>query len=831
MKTCLINPNWRWLKDKFRGSISPTQPLDLAYCAASIREQCETSILDMNVLNLGLDDIPEADTYILTTAPGYVFWRCAPLSEDVPLRIIRFLRKMSADCRIIVIGPHATLFPGHFLGNDLGDVVVRGEPELIIREVVSRITDIRSLSGITGVCFLSGGKIIEDDGLNEVDNLDELPYPAYDMLPMGKYPPHNSPDEGNLVSTLYEASRGCVYNCSYCFKKLFRNRFRKKSPEKIRDELARLRDEHNIEYVYFIDENFGAEESWLYDVCELVGDLELSWGCQTSFDVMSEESLLKMAEAGCVEAEFGLESADPEILKRLQKHIDLEEAEKLIGHAVDVGIRPMMFMLVGSPGETDESIERSVDFLKKFSDCRIWFSVDIPLPYPTTTLWKIGRGEGKIREGGWDELSRVAGTIGNEFAQEDIIAKRDEFFEAIHGRLGTINKILMVEPFGRGGISHYSFNLCNALGKDRHVTLLTSDDFELDGFEKDFTARKIFKHSRMPLRSFLRILTICRRHRYDIVHLQWLPSVEYPWQLEFKLLRYRLRIRSEWIRLRQDVFLVKLLRHLGLMVVYTAHNLMPHEEKEGYSGLMKSIYSSVDAIIVHSKNDREELIKEFKIPPENIHVIPHGDYTFFNRKKTPRGEARKQLGLKDSDVVVLFFGAIREYKGLNVLLKSFKIVREKVENAKLVVAGNPFEDEEKYLRISKELGIEKDTIFRLQYIPFDEVGNYFEAADIVAQPYLKTYQSGVVQIAYGFGKPVVTTDTGGLPEAVEDGKSGYIVRPGDEKALAEKLVELLKDKQKRGEMGAYAKELAETRFSWRQVAAQTIDVYRKVSRK
>ena len=216
-------------------------------------------------------------------------------------------------------------------------------------------------------------------------------------------------------------------------------------------------------------------------------------------------------------------------------------------------------------------------------------------------------------------------------------------------------KTLLIETGGWGGIAHYSYNLLQALSKfkDFEIILLTGREYELDSFSKDFKIVKKPLQNQAYFKVIFTILVYLFRIKPSIIHIQSLFSP-----------------RKDWI-----FFL--LARLLGIPIVYTVHNIFPHEEKESSAfGLKQSlqiIYKSSRRLIVHSQSNMHELANLFKIKPQKMRVIPHGNYFFVVPKNMISKEnARKQLGITISVKLILFFGAIRKYKGINYLIKAFK---------------------------------------------------------------------------------------------------------------------------------------------------------------
>ncbi|MBL4651960.1 MAG: glycosyltransferase [Flavobacteriales bacterium] len=217
--------------------------------------------------------------------------------------------------------------------------------------------------------------------------------------------------------------------------------------------------------------------------------------------------------------------------------------------------------------------------------------------------------------------------------------------------------------------------------------------------------------------------------------------------------------------------IAKKLRKKGVKVIAITDNVIPHESKPGDHQLTKYFLKQCDAFVAMSKSVLED-IETFVVNPKTK-FIPHPIYDIFG-KSVSKEKARTYLGIEQDEKVVLFFGFIRKYKGLDLLLEAFgkEVLRSK--NIKLIVAGEFYDDEKPYLDQIKNLGIEENVILKNDFIPSDEVKHYFCAADIVAQPYKSATQSGVTQIGYHFDKPMLVTNVGGLAEIIPHNKVGYV---------------------------------------------------------
>jgi len=222
-------------------------------------------------------------------------------------------------------------------------------------------------------------------------------------------------------------------------------------------------------------------------------------------------------------------------------------------------------------------------------------------------------------------------------------------------------KVAMLSPDRAGGICHYTHCLCEALDESSGlaVNLFTAVDYELKHIDVKFKRFHIYDsvYDSFLAKLLLRLLTF----RPDVIHIQ------FPFRIE------------------NDIRVIKQLRKAGIKIVYTAHNVLPHERCDKDYDYFGQIYNLVDRIVVHSTNNRLELCSLFKIDESKIDVIPMGNFNIFNDFSSEIKIRRSQFGFTEEDVVFLFFGMIREYKGIEVLLESFN--RLNCANAKLLIVG------------------------------------------------------------------------------------------------------------------------------------------------
>ena len=220
-------------------------------------------------------------------------------------------------------------------------------------------------------------------------------------------------------------------------------------------------------------------------------------------------------------------------------------------------------------------------------------------------------------------------------------------------------------------------------------------------------------------------------------------------------------------------------RATGIRIVYLCHNVIPHEARPGDRLLTKFAFSFADGFVVQSESVRHDLLR--LRPDARISFAHHPVYNAFG-EPIDKHEARKKLGLINRRTL-LFFGYVRHYKGLSVRLEAVS----RTEEIALVVAGEFYEREELYADLIRRLGIESRVTVINRYIPTDDIHLYFSAADAVVVPYRSATQSGIIQLAYSFNRPVIASAVGGLSEVVSHGVNGRLVPAGDPEALADEI--------------------------------------------
>ncbi len=261
-------------------------------------------------------------------------------------------------------------------------------------------------------------------------------------------------------------------------------------------------------------------------------------------------------------------------------------------------------------------------------------------------------------------------------------------------------------------------------------------------------------------------------------------------------------------------------------ILFTVHNVLSHEKSFLYSKMSKILFGLGDHFIVHSYINKNQMSEYYGILPDKISVIPHGSLDFHVKRDADALKIRKEMGLSPENIVILLFGAIRPYKGIDTAIEAFSEINKEFPETRLLIAGRLWEDWTPYKRLIRQHGLEKYVVTHLEYIPSGVVYKYFEISELCLFPYHHfDSQSGAGAVAISFRKPMIVSDVGGLPELVIDRRC--IVPAKDYSALADAAKDCLKNPELFNKMKSDA-ELVAHKFSWSDIAKKTEAIYKKL---
>jgi D-inositol-3-phosphate glycosyltransferase len=350
----------------------------------------------------------------------------------------------------------------------------------------------------------------------------------------------------------------------------------------------------------------------------------------------------------------------------------------------------------------------------------------------------------------------------------------------------------------RGGIADFNETLCKAMMNEGIRTSIVSFYLQYPSFL--FPGKSQVTDGPAPQGYEINSLIS------SINPLSWFRAAAFikKQRPDFIVIRYWLPFMSPALST-----IARQVKKTGIKVIAITDNVIPHEKRPGDKALTKYFINSCDAFVAMSQTVVEDLKKFTTSKP--ITFSPHPIYDIFGTGIS-KSEARKNLGIDISKRMILFFGFVRPYKGLELLLKAMAVDEIRKLNLILVVGGEFYGDEKQYSDLVRELKIGDNVRFDSEYIPKEKVKNYFCAADLIVQPYRSATQSGITQIAYHFGRPMLVTDVGGLSEIVPDGKVGYVVDV-DEKKIAAAISDFYLGNKEETFANNVVKE--KERFSWK----------------
>lgn len=272
-----------------------------------------------------------------------------------------------------------------------------------------------------------------------------------------------------------------------------------------------------------------------------------------------------------------------------------------------------------------------------------------------------------------------------------------------------------------------------------------------------------------------------------------------------------------------DMWFIRRIKRFAKVVVSVHDTSHRNESRIQFWGFIKCL-RLFDHIIVLTSFSKGQVLRKAGISSNKVEIIPHGVFECYKKG------VNHQLKVVDAkeDKIILFFGVIKDYKGLDILIAALsKLPDELLQKSRLLVAGYPFINIEPLRRLATELGVIDRITWDLRFIPEDEVSSYFDAATVIVFPYREIDQSGAMHIALAFSKPIVATKVGGFPEILQDGVHGYLVEPDDPSGLALSLKRILTNPSQIHKMSLAVHSLADS-LSWDMIALKTINIYEKV---
>jgi radical SAM superfamily enzyme YgiQ (UPF0313 family) len=318
------------------------------------------------------------------------------------LKMAEITKSIKPDCITVFGGIHPTIFPEDVLNNKYVDVVCVGEGETTMLELLQTMHKGEGLNKVAGILYKEKGKIIKNQARPLIQDLDDVPFPARDLLPMNDYLFTNVGRVGWELpspSTSMITSRGCPFQCTFCSSHLtFGRKVRYRSPKNVVDEIEHLVNKYKVKGISFVDDTFTLNSKRTSAICsEIISrGINVQWMCMGRVDTTSKELLEDMKKAGCISIGYGIESGSQHVLDEyIKKNISLEAAQKAIKITKEVGLTSVAYFMIGTPGETMGDINKTIEFAKKLNPDAVNFSITIPMP--GTEMFDIANKMGTIK--------------------------------------------------------------------------------------------------------------------------------------------------------------------------------------------------------------------------------------------------------------------------------------------------------------------------------------------------------------------------------------------------------------------------------------------------
>ena len=380
MRVLLINPPTVHALKSIAGFTAP--PLGLAYLGAVARENgFNVRIIDAPAENMTLRDLGREIKYFDPDIVGIT--ATTPMIPDA-YTVAHLAKTINPNAYVIIGGPHVTFLPRRTLMEcPCIDIVVQGEGEETFKELLNVIDSGKRLSDVRGITYYDEGKIRINPPRPLIKDIDKIPIPAYDLLPMEKY------RVNNVRFATIMTSRGCPYNCIFCSSSaLFGHAYRTHSVERVLKELGILRNEYHVREIEFLDDTFTLNRKRAQKIAEEIirNDLDISWSASSRVNTIDYETASIMRRANAHTVYFGIESGTEKILKFIRKGITLKQARDAVKVAKKAGLNVLGSFVIGFPIETIHDINTTIDFSKSLNLDIAQYT--IATPNPGTYLWE-----------------------------------------------------------------------------------------------------------------------------------------------------------------------------------------------------------------------------------------------------------------------------------------------------------------------------------------------------------------------------------------------------------------------------------------------------------
>lgn len=455
----LINPVWKKRQGNiWKGVATCMPPLGLAQLAAYLEQNgMSVRIIDSNALQLSDSGLSLRIKEISDEFGGIRYIGITATTSLIGSALItaQLCKKVLPAVDVIMGGLHPTVMPQEVLLNSQVDYVIRGEGENAALKLIRG--DDKNI--INGLSYKNEGAVIHNEDNSDLLDLDSLPMPAYHLLPMSNYHPSLG-GYRRLPAIGMMTTRGCPGKCTFCYGQFMGNRIRYRCAQKIIDEILFLQENYGIKEISFYDDTFTTIKKNIEKFCRIAADrqIDITWSCFSRVDFVNENLLKLMKNAGCHQICFGIESASQEILDNIKKKVSLEKAKNAIKLTRAAGIEARATFMLGNPGETEETIKKTLKLAVELKPDIALFNVTTP--YPGTEMYKWAKENGYLDNEDWSGFDLSQPVMKLPTISEDKIRK---FYKKAHMKFYCrpnyiIKKIFSMKDFTDFKVAFQAFN-------------------------------------------------------------------------------------------------------------------------------------------------------------------------------------------------------------------------------------------------------------------------------------------------------------------------------------------------------------------------------------
>ncbi len=392
MKIALINP-YPYYASGIEGNIYP--PLGLLYIASTIKKHNlgKTIVIDANAMRMANEKII---TKLIQYKPDIIGISSNIVTHKSAIELAKLIRQNNTKQLLVAGGPFPVLLPQKYL--QYCDIVVAGEGEKTFCNILNAYNaDNKSIFALKGVLYKDGDNIVRNEPGELIENLDELPFPDYEVLQpsLGYYSRYSRVVRKTMAPVM--TSRGCPYQCTYCNKSIFGAKFRTRSPGNIIKEIEWLHSKLNVDQIDVLDDNFNLITDNAEEVLDriIAMDLGIAINCQNGLraDKITDDFAKKLKKSGVFKVGLGIETADPHLMKTIKKNLDLEKVKTAITALRRQGIVVHGYFILGLPGDTPSTMRTTINFAKKANPHFCNFSICIP--FPGTEVYEAVKRSGR----------------------------------------------------------------------------------------------------------------------------------------------------------------------------------------------------------------------------------------------------------------------------------------------------------------------------------------------------------------------------------------------------------------------------------------------------